>query len=826
MSGFQHVGRWFGGSFDLPSATVSIRGLSAATVGFFEVSDFSYMTTEMISVAGDGALQSLSVDWHAPGARDSIDLGSVAGSLPVNTISNAFAAWDAGARSAEISFLGAGAYMGQAVSLLAARVHGRDMVFAAQQDGSGVSYLSVSGGQLGPGRIYGANSDLYTDKISDMALVETGSAAFLFVGSASEHGITGFSIAADGALSAPQVVGMQESLPVQRVSALDAVEVGDRNFLIAAGAGSSSLSVLLVADNGDLVVTDHLVDSRKTRFQGVSQLETVALDGHVFVIASGRDDGMSLFRLTAEGRLVHLDSVADSLESSLEGLSAIGAMARAGGIDVLSTSANEAGLNRFWIDFANPGRVVVRASGNLSGGDGDDLLSLRNGDGLLQGGAGDDILSDGSGRDRLHGGAGADIFVLTADGQRDVIEDLDPGRDTINLSAWVMLYSLSQLDVQSTSWGAVLKHGDEELELRSLHGNPLDDDDLAAVLPAFLSHMDVTLAPLQFSEPLPGDDPYVPPTGPAPDPTPLAPPFLPAGLRLNGGAGADNLSGGAGNDSIDGGDGNDTLHGGGGDDGIKGGSGDDLLRGGKGDDNLPGEDGHDMIYGEGGNDQIGGGYGDDMIWGGIGNDRAGGGPGSDTLHGGLGNDWFSAGAGRDYLHGGAGDDWLAGSWGHDTVIGDSGNDVIGGGDGDDSIDGGSGSDSIGAGIHNDTVRGEDGNDFLGGGDADDLLFGGGGNDTINPGYGLDTVFGGGGADTFVFNTLLGGGTTMVQDFEDGTDLLRLVGAPLGRKPLEKLAYGGGSLDGESGLIVKYGSHTILLVGTDASALDEEDFLFF
>src|SRR6185436_13587412 len=71
---------------------------------------------------------------------------------------------------------------------------------------------------------------------------------------------------------------------------------------------------------------------------------------------------------------------------------------------------------------------------------GDDTLMSFAGNDTLDGGGGLDLFLGGAGRDVLTGGAGNDIFVFgTKDSgvtraTRDVINDFEPGKDSINLS--------------------------------------------------------------------------------------------------------------------------------------------------------------------------------------------------------------------------------------------------------------------------------------------------------------------------------------------------------------------------------------------------------
>ena len=560
-----------------------------------------------------------------------------------------------------------------------------------------------------------------------------------------------------------------------------------------------------------------MIDSLESRFDNAAQLEVVTVAGQVFVIVAGSDDGLSLFALSPGGRLVHLDSIADTLATPLARLSGLAAQVVAGGIEILTTSTQEAGAGHLAIGFANPGVVRRAASGLLAGSAGDDMLELL-GAGLIDAGAGDDILLDGSGADTLTGGAGRDVFVLRRDGMRDVITDIRVGEDRLDLSAWGFLYSVAQLALQATPWGGVLTFGTEVLELRTADGRPLTAADIAALVSMPVSHVDVTPAPLEQAVPEARPDPDAPAL-------PLAGTGLDP-LKLTGTALADLLVGAAGNDTITGGAGNDTLIGGSGDDAIKGEAGNDLIHGGAGNDKLPGEDGNDTIYGEDGDDRLGGGNGDDYLNGGNGDDRGGGGPGNDMILAGEGNDIFSGGPGNDTLFGEGGNDRLAGSYGHDLVDGGPGNDRIGGGWGNDTILAGDGDDVVGAGEHDDLIDGGAGNDFLGGGPGNDTIWGGSGNDTINPGHGDDVMYGGAGRDTFVFNSFVGSGIGIVEDFELGLDLIQLAGRRLpAADPLGALGMIDTTIHGDPAALLSYGDHRIYLVGIEVAQLSADDFLY-
>ncbi|MFZ5963284.1 calcium-binding protein [Thalassococcus sp. BH17M4-6] len=260
-------------------------------------------------------------------------------------------------------------------------------------------------------------------------------------------------------------------------------------------------------------------------------------------------------------------------------------------------------------------------------------------------------------------------------------------------------------------------------------------------------------------------------------------------MTAAGTSGGITFQGEDGDDRLTGSDGNDRLFGNSGDDGIKGGDGDDLLEGGDGNDRLPAGAGNDTSYGGDGNDRLGGGDGDDYMDGGDGNDGGGAGPGNDTVMGGAGDDTFNGGYGRDL------------------------------------IDLGDGDDRSGASFANDTMFGGDGNDLLTGGNGNDEIHGDAGDDTINSGLGEDTVSGGEGADTFIFNALFGGGTTVIEDFEDGIDVMRVTGLRNPPDPLGRLDITDTTYEGQEAATFSYGDHTVIVVGVSASDLTEADFLF-
>lgn len=187
---------------------------------------------------------------------------------------------------------------------------------------------------------------------------------------------------------------------------------------------------------------------------------------------------------------------------------------------------------------------------------------------------------------------------------------------------------------------------------------------------------------------------------------------------------------------------------------------------------------------------------------------------NDTLDGGAGDDTLYGQGGNDTIKGGTGNDKLDGGLGDDTLYGQDGNDTLSGGAGIDKLYGGNGNDKLLGGAGNDTLNGDAGNDTLNGG---------AGNDTLIGGIGNDTLIGGAGKDTFIFKA--GSGVDKVLDFDAGAstagDILQLDKSVLSSFNAVKAA----AVDTVDGVLIKFGTGSILLEGVEKADLHANDFFF-
>ncbi|TQS70016.1 hypothetical protein ERN12_15295, partial [Rhodobacteraceae bacterium] len=560
----------------------------------------------------------------------------------------------------------------------------------------------------------------------DMAALSQNGKTFIVTLSNVEGGMSVMELGAGGRLSsAGSAISRDTGLGLlPNALQIEAVEVAGHAYAIVSSASDTSagaaLTVVGIDAQGTLSVADHILDNLPTRFGRISDMATVSVDDWGFVLVGGGDNGVSLFTMLPSGQLVHLDTLEDQGTGALSALSALSLSEVGQELRAYVASQTASGLTELSFSLRDLGAVIT-GRGTLKGSAKDDMIQGSGGNDILHGAGGRDILADGGGSDRLYGGTGADVFVLSADGKRDVIADFQPGIDRLDLSAVPMLYSPERLELTPTSYGIVMKFmGGEVSEIRSMDGKTISTGALLSSIT-----WDIDRPPLIMFQEIEGtEDADV----------------------ITGGAGGDQIAGLGGNDRLRGEAGDDDLHGGAGDDTLLGGPGLDTLNGSSGNDRLYGEGDDDLIYAGSGNDIVWGQNGNDTLHGQTGHDQMQGHAGNDKLYGNQGNDTLSGGAGNDLLHGGSGNDRLSGDGGNDRLIGAKGDDLMFGGAGDDKLEGSAGADRMHGGTGRDVITGGEGNDRLSGNQGNDTLWGGAGNDMLHGGYDNDRLSGDAGND--------------------------------------------------------------------------------
>lgn len=673
------------------------------------------------------------------------------------------------------------------------------------------AWIDASDGSLN-GALQGANSDSISQldtsgsasafafgEGTSLASGETSETALVFAADAEHSKVSVFSVQPNtGALSYVDNTAAVSTIGIGSPTALEMVSAFGTNFLIVAGAASSSLSVFHISPTGELTATDHIIDTHMTRFGGVQAITTVQSGDFTFLVAAGADDGLSLFTMLPEGRLLHVSSIEHLPGDGLQNVVALTAHVVGDEVQVFASSSTTAGVSQFAFSLADLDEIEVgdHTSGSrLDGGAGSDML-IANSVSInsLRGGSGDDWLISGLGNVELRGDSGADTFVIGRDGSNVEIRDFERGVDKVDLSALTGLRDIRQISISNHSDGISLSYGSTKIRIRT--------DDREQIEPEEIFGYDFDWADRLTSG--------------------FSPPSMVASTSREGGffrgtEGADLIYGNTGSDNIWSQEGSDTL---------RGGLGNDNLGGGDGNDEIWGDDDSDTLFGGSGDDTLFGGEGNDNVWGGTDQDAIRGGDGDDALGGFIGNDSIWGGTGADLIFGDIGDDLLYGGNGQDTLwagtdedlsYGESGNDLMGGGEGNDTLYGGSGSDFIYGGNGDDVLDGSNGQDTIYAGPGDDAINGGSNPDILSGGPGDDILTGGSGADQFGFGVAQGADT--ITDFESDDTLALWLESDFtfGELDMEETSEGHTLIDMQGG--------TILLEDVSISDLSAEQFLF-
>ena len=579
---------------------------------------------------------------------------------------------------------------------------GNQIVYGVLAETDGIGRLTIApDGHVIAGTLLSLDGDA---GVTAMATIEIAGTDYVLAASGTQNTVTVWGVSDTGDLQQADMIGPDDGLWVAAPTAMEIATTGGQTYVILAAAGSGSLSVMALDAAGQLDVTDHVLDSRNSRFDDVSAIVVVEHGGQVYVIAGGSDGGISLFLLREDGTLLARGHLADTTQMGLENISAIDAVSVGNGIDIFVASSQVAGITLVHFDTGPAGQTVT-GTGVLTGTAGMDVITGAAGADTLFGGEGDDVITDGAGADSLMGGGGADTFIIDYDTDTDVIMDFEVGVDQIDLSAWPNLRSTAQLEMTPLVNGIRIAYGDDVLIVRSANGQVIDSANFSAsdligdarvpqnIVPGFAGPAtdipDLPTRPAytpQVYTPVSVDpNPEQLTLVPTPDrtdtntPQPTTPPVVTVSDTANvlsGSGVADMLQGGNGNDTIYGRGGNDDLMGAGGSDRLYGGRGRDTLDGGKGNDRLWGNKGDDLLEGKNGHDRLKGGAGADTLFGHNGRDVLMGGGGSDQLSGGKKNDVLMGGSSADRMWGGRGRDTLNGQNGDDIMTGGSGADTF------------------------------------------------------------------------------------------------------------------------------------------------------
>lgn len=319
--------------------------------------------------------------------------------------------------------------------------------------------------------------------VSALLTITPGSAPVIVAASGAEGGLATYVAGANGQLALADTLGAAFGLGMGGITALASAQVLGETYVLAGGATTGTIGSFRVNALGVLFEADHRLDSLATRFGGVQDIATFTHQSRSFAVAGGADDGLALFEVGPGGRLYHMHSIADQAGWTLGNVTSIAATVVGDTAQVFAAGGAAPGITQFEIDLSGMGTRALgpAGGGTLGGTPRDDHLEARGtGRTTLQGMGGDDRLVAGPGETILTGGAGDDIFVFRPGGGTGRITDFGRGADRIDLSAYPLLYTPSDLAVTATATGARLRARGDEIIVETWDGGSLGAADLTA----------------------------------------------------------------------------------------------------------------------------------------------------------------------------------------------------------------------------------------------------------------------------------------------------------------------------------------------------------
>lgn len=323
--------------------------------------------------------------FQSTGVEGAYDVTLVAGSHTLQLDGNRFDRQSETSANAEQYFDEQSGQEAHRFGVLKVDHEGEDFLILGSPNDSGVYALSQSGGSWQTTDFLGDTGSSYLGSPHVFAQYQSGSDTLIFAASLTESGVTSMALADGGTLTRRDSLGADDGLGISQPTCLTIIEVDANPILLVGSAQSGTLTSMSISPSGSLAVLDHVEDSLNTRFGQTAVLEAATLNGLTYVIAGGGDDGLTAFALLPDGRLVHLDSLADTAQLGLSNVNSLKLASDGDMLHIFASSEDTPGLTHVTIDTAAFGGLYV-------GGITDEEIT---------GGLGDNLLADGAGSDTL-----------------------------------------------------------------------------------------------------------------------------------------------------------------------------------------------------------------------------------------------------------------------------------------------------------------------------------------------------------------------------------------------------------------------------------------
>lgn len=319
----------------------------------------------------------------------------------------------------------------------------------------------------------------YLNDVSETVTVTIGGENYLLTASAGENGLTMFRTHDDGTLELHDSLDIHSGLAVNGLTTISIIEAWGDTFAVVGATLSSSVSTVRINDMGVMFNADHIIDDNATKFEHLAALDTFTTKGRAFVVAAGIDAGITILEILPGGELVVATNFVSDAYTPIHTVTGVEVTVIGDEVHIYLAQATRTQLIEFTVPLSSLGDTINATADRVTAGTRyDDLIFGSDGNDDLRGGGGDDRIIDGDGKDILYGNGGSDVFVFGVDDYQDEIMDFHTRRDRIDISAWGMVYSVSELEITPISGGAEIRFGENSLIVYTSNGGMLTENDL------------------------------------------------------------------------------------------------------------------------------------------------------------------------------------------------------------------------------------------------------------------------------------------------------------------------------------------------------------
>jgi 6-phosphogluconolactonase (cycloisomerase 2 family) len=243
-----------------------------------------------------------------------------------------------------------------AIGATAALIGGNTFLFVTGLFDDGMSVFSVAAdGTLTNVDNVPDDATLELDAPRTVTTAVVGGNTYVFVPGAIDDGISVFAAAADGTLTNVDIVPDDATLELDGAVGVTTAVVGDVTYLFVSGGEDDGVSVFSVAGDGTLTNVDNVTDDATLGLDGAGFMTTAVLGGTTYLLVGAfSDDAVTVFRVAADGTLLHEDTIRDSAARELDAVTGVTTALIGGNTHLFAAGQFDDGVSVFSLDGAVP----------------------------------------------------------------------------------------------------------------------------------------------------------------------------------------------------------------------------------------------------------------------------------------------------------------------------------------------------------------------------------------------------------------------------------------------------------------------------------------